>query len=156
MSDGTFGLSRRKCPLSNCSMITCRIAPPDELSWQPPADDVVAWMGMVASEAVDTTGIKRRRRRRHPTDGPGRSICSSLIAAGKLADAVEGSCACAIRRLSLPVIDGRHGMPPHPEARNKGGRSAPPTDPGSASAGLPGFVDSLGAMSCRIRRHDDL
>src|SRR5438128_8657889 len=35
MSDGTFGLSRRKWTLSNWSWMTCLIAPPSEFSYNP-------------------------------------------------------------------------------------------------------------------------
>src|SRR5258706_9313109 len=35
-SDGTFGLSRVKCVLSNWMLMTCWICPLAELSWHPP------------------------------------------------------------------------------------------------------------------------
>src|SRR6266700_6253479 len=40
-SDGTFGLSRVKCVLSNCTKITCWIWPWAELSWHVPAAEAV-------------------------------------------------------------------------------------------------------------------
>src|SRR5712692_4664290 len=43
MSEGTFGLSRRKCTLSNWRAMTCWMRPLAALSWQPAG--AAAWTG---------------------------------------------------------------------------------------------------------------
>src|SRR2546428_7523155 len=48
MSEGTFGLSRRKCTLSNWRAMTCWMAPPAAFRWQPAAFEE-AWTGDAGS-----------------------------------------------------------------------------------------------------------
>src|SRR5262249_23583426 len=48
-SDGTLGLSRVKCTLSNWISMTCWMAPWSELSWQPLAD---GWGAAAAGAAI--------------------------------------------------------------------------------------------------------
>src|SRR5712692_12087041 len=67
MSDGTFGLSRRKWTLSNCRAMTCLIAPLAEFSWQPAlgfaacAGSAAVAMAKVAAGSI-AAATKRTRR----------------------------------------------------------------------------------------------
>src|SRR5882762_1891336 len=74
-SEGTFGLSRVKCVLSNWTKITCLIWPDAEFSWQAPTAELVSLGAanvLVAkpANAAPTSGISAARlsslRRRNP------------------------------------------------------------------------------------------
>src|SRR6266702_6029283 len=55
-SDGTLGLSRVKCVLSNWMLMTCWICPLAELSWHPPVPPAaLAVIGGPAATAAATT-----------------------------------------------------------------------------------------------------